>query len=708
MLDRLLGGLSDREHGSHSPRASRPTRRGRRPELENLESRQLLVASLAAIPDITVPNYLGYQVPLDGSAAGAPQTFTVTSSNPNIPVSIASGQFLTLHIVHTPSSPSDVPIDGDVTFQLFQDLTPNTVHEIETFVNDGFYVGKIFHRVANGFPGPTDYIVQGGSASGNGSGNSGQPGTPFPDELNQQLAFTGQDQVAMANAGPDTNDTQFFFTTASPEQLNFAFTIFGQIVSGQDTVVKKMTEVTLGGAQGTTPVNPITITSATLSSGNPNGVVHVDATHANAGESAVVTVTASDPSSHTTKQRSFKVSVVPDTQTERPFVNSLPNFAIGMNQVARFQIPAVSATPALQLGYTIQGGFNAATDAFTPVQNVQSATVDQNTGIVRIVPKANFSGTISLLYGVRDASLPDIPSSYQWHTVTMTVNGSSTPVQQRPIAVQFAQSVLPGTPTTIQLAADNTNPGTQPTFTYTIVNQPLRGTITNFNSSTGRLTYTPPKGYTGPDVFQYTVTATGGGQPTSTSLPSYVNITVAPPPPVTGDTAAVNVIGGVLVVTPPPRTSGSNTMEITQSNSATNPVLEVTINGLLDQNEPAVSSINRIVVYGAKASDSITIDPSVTVPNVTLDGGHGGRNVLNAGATPTVMHGWFGFNTMNGGAGLNKMIGRLGHVKFHPSKATALMYAGIPHLRTSKGFPRPPGGIIYRVIRGHVVPVRRV
>ena len=80
------------------------------------------------------------------------------------------------HVATTnPSYPNDISFTGTVVMQLFQDLTPNTVSMIEQFVNDGYYVGKDFTRIANGFPGTTDYVAQGGAPNSDGTGNSGQP-----------------------------------------------------------------------------------------------------------------------------------------------------------------------------------------------------------------------------------------------------------------------------------------------------------------------------------------------------------------------------------------------------------------------------------------------------------------------------------------------------------------------------------------------------
>ncbi|MBV8611585.1 MAG: hypothetical protein JO034_29600 [Singulisphaera sp.] len=172
----------------------------------------------------------------------------------------------------------------------------------------------------------------------------------------------------------------------------------------------------------------------------------------------------------------------------------------------------------------------------------------------------------------------------------------------------------------------------------------------------------------------------------------------------TGDTGAVRVIGTVLVVTPVPLTDGgTNMINVTQVND----MLQVTVNGVVDSTPLPVSSINRIVVFGSKASDDITIDPSVdpTIP-VTLDGGHGGDNSLQAGAGPTREHGWFGFNNLYGGTGPNQLIGRKGHVAFHPTASTDEIFAGvIPPPSKSFFHHHAPGGTFFKNVNGRAVPI---
>jgi len=119
---------------------------------------------------------------------------------------------------------------GAITFETYDTDAPNTVQNFITLANKGFYNGLTFHRVIKGF------MIQGGDPSGNGTGG---PGYKFNDELNPQApsyqAGYKKGVVAMANAGPNTNGSQFFIMAADYPLPN-AYTIFGKVTSGQDVV----------------------------------------------------------------------------------------------------------------------------------------------------------------------------------------------------------------------------------------------------------------------------------------------------------------------------------------------------------------------------------------------------------------------------------------------------------------------------------------
>jgi cyclophilin family peptidyl-prolyl cis-trans isomerase len=685
----------------------RRARRDQRPRLEGLESRAV-PASLAPIPNITVPQFLGYQVPLEGGS-GNPQSFTVTSDNPAIGASVAQGQFLTINVAHASSGANDPAFTGALTFQLFGDLTPQTVGKITQLVQQGFYTGKNFHRIASGFP-DNDFIVQGGSVNGNGTGEVNQPGFPFGDEFNTQLAFTGNGlttdpnsiysvagQLAMANAGPDTNGSQFFITTGDPRFLDFKHTIFGQLVSGQQTLVQ-MTQVA---RSGETPTSPILISSAVLSGASPDGVVHINAGQAVVNQKANVTVTATDLVDGSTTSQTFQVTIAANSSSERPFLGPVTNQVVGVTQTtptiqgqtAVFQVPFTSPIPNTPVAFTVRGGVSGG--SFTNVTNA-TATVDSS-GVVRVVPNAGFTGVINLLVGVRNASATDTVASYDTQAITLTVlNGA--PVNLPPIALDGSSTAATGSPSTIQLRGDTANPASSQTLTYTITSPPQNGTISGFNASTGLLTYTPKPGFLGTDTLQFRVRDVGAPTPNLDSTVATQTITVGG-----GATGAVRLIGNVLVVTPPPRSdSVPNTITVDQVGLD----VRVTVNGALDSIQPSFQDLDRIVVYGTKASDTITVTNAVLVPT-TLSGGSGGDNTIQAGGAPSLIHGWSGRTSATGGPRSDYIVGRLGALRARQSGGDDIVYGGTP--RRGSSLTRPgqrPGGQFFKFnAQGRLVPV---
>src|SRR5262249_43594425 len=155
--------------------------------------------------------------------------------------------------------------------------------------------------------------------------------TPFANESVQQLAFTGNYQLAMANAGgTNSNDTQFFIThlnnpaTGNPNNsLGYGYTIFGQMVPNPTstssgsipsdlTTLSKLTQIPTSTNQNTglsqPDINPL-ITSATLSNTNPSGTLLIDTTQAKQGETATITVTATDSVTGQQTSQTFTVTV---------------------------------------------------------------------------------------------------------------------------------------------------------------------------------------------------------------------------------------------------------------------------------------------------------------------------------------------------------------------------------------------------------------
>jgi cyclophilin family peptidyl-prolyl cis-trans isomerase len=115
---------------------------------------------------------------------------------------------------------------GPITVSFFDDDAPKTVENFRKLSGEGFYDGLIFHRVIK------DFMIQGGDPEGTGTGG---PGYTFEDEINDHRVVRGA--LAMANAGPDTNGSQFFIvTTDAAPWLDGKHTVFGEVTEGMETV----------------------------------------------------------------------------------------------------------------------------------------------------------------------------------------------------------------------------------------------------------------------------------------------------------------------------------------------------------------------------------------------------------------------------------------------------------------------------------------
>ncbi len=389
----------------------------------------------------------------------------------------------------------------------------------------------------------------------------------------------------MANSGGTDSNSSQFFTTLVPNNttLGYNYTLFGQLLTGVNTItqmaaVPVMTNTSTG--EDTQPVNPLTISSASLSSTNPNGTLIIDTTQAIQAETSTIVVTATDTATGTKTTQTFGVNV---------------------------------------------GAYGGPTD-----------------------PTINF----------------------------------------RPFANSTVAAVTKNTATQVQLDGVSGYPdsSTPSTLSYTLLSQPTHGKITNFNSSTGTLTYTPNTGYGGLDSINYQVTATGPQTTPATTVsnPGTVTLGVG-----VTNTGAVSQVGPALVISPLPNpnihvTNKIVVSQIREATSSSGASIVVTVNGAVDDTVTSTSSINQIIVYGGRrVNNRITVEPNVTVP-ATLSSGQGRRSRLVGGDAETREHGWFGHSTLVGGPGPNQLIGRAGHVRFKPSKATTLIYAGQPNTRTSR------------------------
>ena len=122
---------------------------------------------------------------------------------------------------------------GDIQIELFDEQTPKTVANFEKLAGDNFYDGLKFHRVID------EFMIQGGCPDGNGTGG---PGYQFEDEFHPDLKHDGPGVLSMANAGPNTNGSQFFITHVATPWLDGKHTVFGRVQGDGQTVVNAIVQ----------------------------------------------------------------------------------------------------------------------------------------------------------------------------------------------------------------------------------------------------------------------------------------------------------------------------------------------------------------------------------------------------------------------------------------------------------------------------------
>ncbi|MCC6124318.1 MAG: peptidylprolyl isomerase [Pirellulales bacterium] len=288
----------------------------RRAAFEPLESRQLLAVTFPVLGNQLVeagaPLNLGLSATgtAPGNAISYSVSITPASGTPNLSYSIPTGNtFLKLQVDDAVDN-----IHGEMVFELYGDLTPITVQNITSLVNMDYYDGLVFHRILEQF------MIQGGGFLPDGSFRN--PSAPpyniaqFQNEIDPELRFTGSGVLAMANAGPDTNTSQFFVTSGPTRFLDDNYTIFGMLVRGEEIrqALAKVPVVNNGSGEISKPVNSAIITSASIITDNTDAVLRLAATSNSTG-TATVTVTATDTVTQETAARTFTVYVQPDIDT---------------------------------------------------------------------------------------------------------------------------------------------------------------------------------------------------------------------------------------------------------------------------------------------------------------------------------------------------------------------------------------------------------
>lgn len=441
----------------------------------------MLPPSLAA-NEIVFNNskYFYLPLPTDNPGGGA-QTFQVTSDDPNVTAEVLTGG-RSIRMTVT-IDPDGAAVTGVLTFRLFEDIAPIATSKIIERAQSGFYVGKTFYRVDDGF------VAQGGA-------NAPSDDT-FDDEFSPLATFTGIGQLAMANSGDDVNGTEFFITdidlvlgvtgpsTFLPQHLNFNHTIFGQMTAGFGFFNTLMTTPT---TVGTTPDVPIVIDNVEVFTDNENGLVRLFAPAGYTtpvGDPAIVTVTVTD-SANTTTMQAFEVTVTPDLNNDRPFLLPSGPFNTMINTPVTFTLPAID--------------IDGTNPTFSYVGANDNVTVDLNpvTGQVTVTPKGGFIGSVELTFQVTDAGGIGDPSAPLIDTQKYVVNVGGLTVDGGILTIDSAKSVLMGASyigkdavfgneigyfvADADGSVDGVKPG-DPTYTLTALSSARRRTL--FNSTEG-------------------------------------------------------------------------------------------------------------------------------------------------------------------------------------------------------------------------------
>ena len=328
---------------------------------------------------------------------------------------------------------------GSLTFELFPGLTPQTDAQIATLSNSTTATNfvntfKYFNRIVGDFANASGYVVQGGSPTTNGQETPTY--TTIPNEQTQQLAFTGIDQLAMANSGgTNSGSTQFFITTGSPNsELGYNYTIFGQLVSGQATLAR-MTQIPLMNNplynEVSEPVNPLTITSTAITNSEANGVALIDTTQAKPGETSTITINAFDTVDHRIMSQSFLVTVGPyggplypspsDPNINfRPFASPV-TASVTANTAQTIQLIGASGYPDPSFPSTLS--YSVA----SPPSRGAISNFNSSTGTFTYTPAPGFTGTDKFRFIVQATGPASTPATTTSNVQTITITVTAAP-----------------------------------------------------------------------------------------------------------------------------------------------------------------------------------------------------------------------------------------------------------------------------------------
>jgi len=685
-FDSRKAGSAARINHTHKPAGSRARRLG----FESLEHRRLLSSvGLNTISNVTLPAGTSVLVALNGSdpTSGKTVNFGVTTSDPTVVTPIVMPQ-------SNPSLQFDISGLGTMTFQLFQNLTPNTVSWMESLVKGNVYDGDYIYRAETG----SFALIQGGNNPP--QINSGADVNPLPtstttidEEFNPDLTYTSAGALAMARTGtPNSSGTEFFITDGATRSLDYAYTLFGfqtvdQTITYNNqttTVLAALDSMATHASNGIDYLNtPVKITSASIITDTQNGVLMLRAPKGATG-SYTVTVTAYD-GTNTPTTKTFTVNVVADTSgaVANPWASQTPSAPTsvafqpsGQSTTAYTSDNNSSATKELSFlvsGVTVGDLVTIYADGVA----IGSATATSTSQSVTT------NGTSTLLFGTHTFTATQsalnvavTDSADNSLTETADVHSLSSLAVQLQVFTNLSVTSTPAASATVGVV-----------YTYTVqTNAPSGDTITvtpgalptgmQFSATTQTFTWTPSASQQNTtQSFTATVADKLGNSTTLNSGNISVGIgTLIPSNATSGGNVTVsfsgnqveiydNIAGAILsektfqsteTVTVECPAGQTNLVSIVLPSSSSAPLpQEVSVQGLAGSTNNQVTMVgtggaNTFTLAGSTVTDNGLKTAIATVQKLTLRGGGGNDYyALNSASVPTAIVDTGGYNTLD-------------------------------------------------------------
>jgi cyclophilin family peptidyl-prolyl cis-trans isomerase len=661
-----------KQRNSKSHGSQRKFARRSRLGVESLETRQMLAVTLNPINAIQEPGGKDVLVPLTGvDSDGAPITYTFSSSNPNVSVSLVSAASKSLKLNVSGVDGNETPFTGTLTIHLFEDLVPGITARFEQLVTQGFFNNTAFGRVLDGFIAQGPYGLSGATA-----GQQLSTGQKLNDEIRQDLLFASPGLLAMANAGADTNDANFFITATQPANssdpislaqmpqfLNYRYTIFGQLVAGFDTFDKIMsTDVVVapGGPDGNNPSKPVTnvvVTSAELVTDTQNAVLRVSAPTSAIDQTSTIVVTATGGNNNTAQQ-SFVTTVVTDSIVgnsnfvpDPPFLGPVPTVV-----TTSASTPTTLTLTSTNIHNQSQTYFVVDAATGQAPANV-TVSINQATGVVTLTPASGFTGVVNLLAAV-GSEVGQLDSSFDTQRFALNVTAAGT-------SLSLAnQSAAQGATVSVPITLSNPHPaGTSGLFDAVIglTYDPARFDVATGDIQLGSLT---SSGWTiasnidaATGQIAITLTANSGQQITSTAA---------------GTLAVINfhVKSNATIGTTPIRIESAVTPNGQQFSTELNDVngLAITLSPAPtdDASTPVAANINitQATTPDTDTQKQVDLASAFNSQGLFADGTKFSRGIENGYALSSTRLGntitWKGVEFDLGAAGANNLLSALG------------------------------------------------